>query len=47
MIKKGEKKKIIILLILLVVVLGMAIGYAALSQTLNITGTAHIQAIGT
>lgn len=42
MIKKGEKKKIIILLILLVVVLGVAIGYAALSQTLNITGTAHI-----
>lgn len=42
MIKKGEKKKVITILLLLIVVLGMAIGYAALSQTLNITGTAHI-----
>lgn len=42
MIKKAEKKKIIIIITLLIVVLGMAIGYAALSQTLNITGTANI-----
>lgn len=42
MIKKGEKTRILVLVLLLLIVIGMAIGYAALSQTLNITGTAHI-----
>lgn len=37
-----SKNKNVILLILLVVVIGMAVGYAALSQALVINGTANI-----
>lgn len=39
-----KSNKNIILLILLLVIVGMAVGYAALSQTLTISGTANIAA---
>lgn len=42
MIKKEEKNKICIIILLIIIVLGMAVVYATLSQTLNITGTARI-----
>ena len=38
----NKKVKNILLIILLLVVLGMTIGYAALTQVLNINGTANI-----
>ena len=40
----NKKVKNILLIILLLVVLGMTIGYAALTQVLNINGTANITA---
>ena len=40
--KTKNKKKNIILVVLIVLILGMAVGYAAFSQTLTINGTANI-----
>lgn len=40
--KAKNKKKNIILVVLIVLILGMAVGYAAFSQTLTINGTANI-----
>lgn len=39
---KNKSKKNIILIVLIVLILGMAVGYAAFSQTLTINGTAKI-----
>lgn len=40
----NSKTKNILLIILLIAIIGMAIGYAALAQLLNINGTANISA---
>ena len=44
--KKGNSKKNLVIVAVLLIVLFMTIGYAALSTTLNITGTANISTVG-
>lgn len=41
--KNSNKVKNILLIILILIIIGLAIGYAALSQTLTINGTANIK----
>lgn len=44
--KKGNSKKNLVIVAVLMLITGLTIGYAALSTTLNITGTANISTVG-
>ena len=42
--KKEKKTKVLVMVILLIVVAGLTVAFAALSATLNINGTAYLDA---
>lgn len=44
--KNGKSKKNLVIVAILLIVVAMSVGYAALSTTLNITGTANISTVG-